>query len=95
MILEERYENITAFLTATFESFVLHERQPSKIRIEVPSELKDGKGTLKLGAMFKAVEDQKTALHIESYSMAQTSLEQIFNFFAQQQEEETGVTGNF
>lgn len=95
MILEERYENITAFLTATFESFVLHERQPSKIRIEVPSELKDGKGTLKLGAMFKAVEDQKTALHIESYSMAQTSLEQIFNFFAQQQEEETGATGNF
>jgi len=95
MILESRYGDITTFLEQTFESFVLHERQPSKIRIEVPSELKDGKGVLKLGAMFKAVEEKKAALHIESYSMAQTSLEQIFNFFAQQQEEETGATGAF
>lgn len=94
MILEQRYEAITDFLNETFTSFILHERQPSKIRIEVPSELPDGKGSLKLSTMFKAVEEKKAALHIESYSMAQTSLEQIFNFFAQQQEEETGATGS-
>lgn len=29
-------------------------------------------------------------LNIQDYAIAQTSLEQIFNFFAAQQEEETG-----
>merc|ERR1711871_1199648 len=93
MILEQRYEGITAFLQETFSTFILHERQPSKIRIETPSEQADGSGAMKLSTMFKAIEAKKVKLHIESYSMAQTSLEQIFNYFAQQQEEETGATG--
>jgi len=93
MILEQRYEGITAFLQETFSTFILHERQPSKIRIETPSEQADGSGAMKLSTMFKAIEAKKVELHIESYSMAQTSLEQIFNYFAQQQEEETGATG--
>ncbi len=93
MILETHFDAISSFLTENFTSYIMHERQPSKLRIEIPSELPNNGGKLKLSSMFKAVESKKTELHIESYSMAQTSLEQIFNFFAQQQEEEQGSSG--
>ena len=43
--------------------------------------------------MFAAVEAKKTELKIQEYSIAQTSLEQIFNQFAAQQEEEKGPAG--
>jgi hypothetical protein len=35
------------------------------------------------------MENMKSSLRIQEYSIAQTSLEQIFNQFASQQEEET------
>ena len=41
-------------------------------------------------AMFGSVEANKTRLSIQEYSIAQTSLEQIFNQFAAQQDEERG-----
>jgi ATP-binding cassette, subfamily A (ABC1), member 3 len=41
-------------------------------------------------AMFGSVEANKTRLNIQEYSIAQTSLEQIFNQFAAQQDEERG-----
>lgn len=41
-------------------------------------------------AMFGLIEGSKTQLRIQEYSIAQTSLEQIFNQFAAQQEEEKG-----
>jgi ATP-binding cassette, subfamily A (ABC1), member 3 len=41
-------------------------------------------------AMFGSVEANKTRLSIQEYSIAQTSLEQIFNQFAAQQDEEKG-----
>ena len=41
-------------------------------------------------AMFGLVEGSKEGLKIQEYSIAQTSLEQIFNQFAAQQEEEKG-----
>jgi ATP-binding cassette, subfamily A (ABC1), member 3 len=40
--------------------------------------------------MFGLVEANKSLLKIQEYSIAQTSLEQIFNQFAAQQEEERG-----
>jgi hypothetical protein len=40
--------------------------------------------------MFGSIEAKKDALRIHEYSVSQTSLEQIFNFFAGQQLEETG-----
>lgn len=41
--------------------------------------------------MFGVVEGSKSELRIQEYSIAQTSLEQIFNQFAAQQEEEKGA----
>ena len=41
--------------------------------------------------MFSLIEGNKERLSIQDYSIAQTSLEQIFNQFAAQQEEEKGL----
>jgi hypothetical protein len=90
MILERQFDNIIAFLTSTFGSFILRERQSTKIRTEVGATNADG-SKRKLSTMFSAVERCRKDLFIQDYSVSQTSLEQIFNFFAAQQEEETGV----
>ena len=47
-------------------------------------------GYLPLPKLFGAIEKHRGAVGIASYSLSQTSLEQIFNQFAAQQEEETG-----
>ena len=90
IILEEAYDILCAFLDTEFPGYILRERQTSKVRVEVPSRLASG-GTRKLSEMFGAIESQKDRLRISEYSVSQTSLEQIFNFFAAQQEEEKGV----
>jgi ATP-binding cassette subfamily A (ABC1) protein 3 len=41
----------------------------------------------KLPDMFREIEEAKDLLDIEEYSLAQASLEQIFNSFAKSQEE--------
>lgn len=88
-ILEERYSLIAAFFASTFGSFTLVERQQSKVILKIPSILPDG-APRKFSATFGALEAQKLQLKIENYSIAQTSLEQIFNGMASQQEEEQG-----
>lgn len=45
--------------------------------------------TLKWSSMFGLMETAKKTLHIEDYSISQTSLEQVFLSFAQFQREET------
>ena len=91
-LLEESYDALTDFLNQQFPGYVLREKQPSKVRIEVPVLAANG-DKRKLSAMFGAVERVKEQLRIQEYSISQTSLEQIFNFFASQQEEETGAVG--
>jgi len=90
-ILEVSYEAICEFLTRSFGSYVLRERQTAKIRVEISAYNQDGDNTRrKLSQLFAAIESEKEVLSIQEYSIAQTSLEQIFNQFASQQEEETG-----
>jgi len=43
-----------------------------------------------LSMLFGLFEANRVALFVEEYSVSQTSLEQIFNRFASQQEEKTG-----
>jgi hypothetical protein len=52
------------------------------------SENNDTSSAITLGRVFDALEKNKSALHIQEYCLSQTSLEQIFNFFAAQQDEE-------
>jgi len=83
--LEQRSMELERFVRSTFEGAVLRERQSSKARFEYPPQ------KLSLGNMFGVLEDNRASLGIEEYSLSQTTLEQIFNFFASQQEEETGA----
>jgi ATP-binding cassette, subfamily A (ABC1), member 3 len=82
--LERRLDAVLAFVEKRYPGSELRERQGTKLRFEVPS-----KGH-SLAGLFGAIEDVRGELFIEDYSVSQTSLEQIFNGFAQQQEEETG-----
>jgi len=45
--------------------------------------------SMPIGEAFKLMQVHKTQLNVQEYSLSQTTLEQIFNQFAAQQEEET------
>ena len=89
MILEEQYDKVTQFLSQYFGSYHVRERQTTKIRVEI-GEVNVDNSKRMLSKVFAAVEAHRSDLNIQDYSVSQTSLEQIFNFFAAQQEEETG-----
>ncbi len=78
-----RYIDFMDFLEETFNSVELLERHGNLVTLRV-----DTKG-MKLSEIFKFMEKVKEKCSIEEYSIAQMTLEQIFNFFASQQEEET------
>lgn len=90
-ILETYFDSLCEFLTATFGGFVLRERQGSKVRVEISAfDVLNSTGRRKLSTIFGSIEARKQELNIQEYSVSQTSLEQIFNFFAAQQAEERG-----
>jgi len=89
MILEKQFDGICKFLNDSFTKYVFRERQTGKIRVEINSLYDDGSNR-KLSSIFASIEEKRSVLMIQDYSVSQTSLEQIFNFFAAQQEEETG-----
>ncbi|KAG2506212.1 hypothetical protein JM18_009330, partial [Phytophthora kernoviae] len=69
------------------EQVLVMERQNDFCRFKVRSSTEE----VKLSKMFALIEEVKTKIHIREYSVSQTTLEQIFNSFASQQEEEQGV----
>ncbi|RLN48411.1 hypothetical protein BBJ29_009845 [Phytophthora kernoviae] len=69
------------------EQVLVMERQNDFCRFKVRSSTEE----VKLSKMFALIEDVKTKIHIREYSVSQTTLEQIFNSFASQQEEEQGI----
>ncbi|KAE8985099.1 ATP-binding cassette sub-family A member 2 [Phytophthora rubi] len=83
---ETRFNELKEFLQQAFGAgdVVVLERQSDFCRFKV-------RGDVKLSRMFALVEDIKSTMHIREYSVSQTTLEQIFNSFASQQEEEQGV----
>jgi len=82
--LEKRSLEAESFIFSSFEAAVLRERQGTKMRFEYPPQ------KMSIGEMFAVLEEKREMLKIKEYSLSQTTLEQIFNFFAGQQEEETG-----
>jgi len=84
LCLENRALRAETFVNNNFKGTILRERQSGKARFEFPAQ------DMALGQMFGLLEDNREALYIQEYSLSQTTLEQIFNFFASQQEEETG-----
>ncbi|KUF93746.1 Sulfatase protein [Phytophthora nicotianae] len=86
---ETRFDDLNDYLVRAFgaSQVVVMERQNDFARFKVRS----SNNEVKLSKMFALVEDVKAKMHIREYSVSQTTLEQIFNSFASQQEEEQGA----
>ncbi|RHY02314.1 hypothetical protein DYB25_008542 [Aphanomyces astaci] len=85
---ESRFHDLQAFLTSTFVKVTLLERQNEHSRFKLHE---NGTTPLRLSTVFAKMEQHKAALFMTEYSVSQTTLEQIFNSFAKQQDEETIV----
>ena len=92
---EDAFDGTCGVFQNAFGEFKVREQQISKVRYDIFSTTPDGIPR-KMSSMFALMEEQKAALHIQEYSISQTSLEQIFNQFASTQEEEDGrpLAGN-
>ncbi|GMF37445.1 unnamed protein product [Phytophthora fragariaefolia] len=86
---ETRFDDLNGYLLRAFGAGQVQvmERQNDFARFKVRSRNNE----VKLSKMFALIEDVKIKMHIREYSVSQTTLEQIFNSFASQQEEEQGV----
>ncbi|KAK1930150.1 ABC transporter A family member 1 [Phytophthora citrophthora] len=86
---ETRFDTLNDYLLNAFGSggVLVMERQNDFCRFKV----RGSNNEVKLSKMFALVENVKVDMHIREYSVSQTTLEQIFNSFASQQEEEKGV----
>jgi ABC-type multidrug transport system ATPase subunit len=83
---EDLAANITAYITgAAFPGATLEERHGPQLRFKLPPQAES------LSVVFAKLESQRAVLCIRSYSLGGTTLEQIFNYFAAQQEEERSV----
>jgi len=81
----ERRSTIAEFLRTSFANVEVTEEQDTSLRFSI------GKSEhTRLGKLFGSIEQNKRELKIAEYAVSQTTLEQIFNGFASQQEEELG-----
>ncbi len=88
MYFEKHFDSTCAFFNAQFGDFTVRERQITKVRFEIRAN--DPSGNIrKLSSLFDMFERKRSELFVQEYSIAQTSLEQIFNQFASLQLEET------
>ncbi|CAI5718847.1 unnamed protein product [Peronospora effusa] len=90
---ETRFDALFNFLSDFFRqgSVTVMERQNDFCRFK----LRGSDDELRLSKVFAMVEDMKEEMYIREYSVSQTSLEQIFNYFASQQAEEKGMARGF
>lgn len=103
---ESRFESISEFLVRSFGSAELLDRKNDSCWFKIHSqslvgtfELKPDSRSpashcpqLKLSSVFELVENAKTSLAIREYSVSQTTLEQIFNSFASQQDADIPIS---
>ncbi|GAB9467021.1 hypothetical protein Gpo141_00004381 [Globisporangium polare] len=103
---EKNFESISEFLVRSFGSAELLDRKNDscwfKIHSQTPAstfELKPDNRSpasqhpqLKLSSVFELVENAKASLAIREYSVSQTTLEQIFNSFASQQDADIPIS---
>ncbi|EGZ26599.1 hypothetical protein PHYSODRAFT_472809, partial [Phytophthora sojae] len=86
-------ENLSTSLRQSFGAVELLERQHDScwFRILHQSTGDSHNSALRLSNVFEVVENAKTRLSIREYSVSQTTLEQIFNAFASQQDADEPV----
>eukprot|EP00743_Colponemidia_sp_Colp-15_P004647 GILK01005008.1.p1 GENE.GILK01005008.1~~GILK01005008.1.p1 ORF type:complete len:2608 (-),score=498.63 GILK01005008.1:139-7962(-) len=81
-IIEDFAQNVEAFVLQNFAGAVCLEHHASFSRFRLPQT------NFNLAQVFGILNSHKDALFVSEYSLSQTTLEQIFNSFAAQQEEE-------
>jgi len=86
-LMEDRADALKAFCNKHFTGTAVLERQDRSIRFSLPP-------NLRLSVIFRQLEGEREVLQLEEYGISQMSLEQIFNNFAAQQDEETGPVRN-
>ncbi|RLN06400.1 hypothetical protein BBJ28_00020925 [Nothophytophthora sp. Chile5] len=95
-ITETQFDNVSSFLEKNFGAVELLERKHDSCWFKIHGQSGHGAAfggsgaqadsTLRLSNVFDLVENAKTQLAIREYSVSQTTLEQIFNSFASQQD---------
>eukprot|EP01138_Halocafeteria_seosinensis_P007062 gb/GECG01007221.1/.p1 GENE.gb/GECG01007221.1/~~gb/GECG01007221.1/.p1 ORF type:complete len:1912 (+),score=224.19 gb/GECG01007221.1/:1-5736(+) len=81
---EQQIKSVLNFVYANFENSELIERQGTLLSFKIPPQ------NMRLSRMFDLLESARSTQNIREYALSQTSLEQVFNYFAAQQEEERG-----
>jgi len=88
---KEAVENVQTWVQGTFAKAELVEIHGERLKYKIGR-------SISIGVVFEEIERNKQVLKIEEYSCAEFSLEQIFIYFAKQQEEEQaaveGVAGS-
>ncbi|OWZ12574.1 ABC transporter [Phytophthora megakarya] len=88
---ETHSETLQKFIQDKFPGSVLTEQQGEHFRFQVPKHRPDSVEVLRPAEIFRALEQTRTSLNVDEYSVSETALEHIFNNMAAQQEEEKGV----
>merc|ERR1719183_2242789 len=81
LLVEAKLQKLSSFLEKKLgaDAFTLQTQLGTKLSFRVG-------GAMALASLFDTFESNKSALEVEHYSLCQTSLEQIFNQFAMQQQ---------
>jgi len=87
LMLEDIRNNFFAFIKETYGDFTMQEEQHATVRIEIANTNND-KTKRSVGDIFETLHKKKGELCLTNFSLNETTLEQIFNQFASQQEEE-------
>ncbi|POM63114.1 ABC transporters ABCA family [Phytophthora palmivora] len=88
---ETHGEALQTFLQVKFPGSVLAEQQGEHFRFQVPKHRPESDAVLRPAEIFRALEQTRTNLNVDEYSLSETALEHIFNNMAAQQDEEKGV----
>ncbi|ETP35909.1 hypothetical protein F442_16025 [Phytophthora nicotianae P10297] len=88
---ETHGERLQSFFQTTFPGSTLAEQQGEHFRFQVPKHRPDSDAVLRPAEIFRALEQTRTDLNVDEYSVSETALEHIFNNMAAQQDEEKGV----
>ena len=81
ILLNEKTKRINQWMEAKFGGCEVIENFQTFIRFKVKAEMSVGK-------MFEALESEKEKIGVESYSIKQATVEQIFNRFAEDGDQE-------
>jgi ATP-binding cassette, subfamily A (ABC1), member 3 len=84
---EDVVEGVVEYMSIEFIGSKIIERQGLQLKMSIPPQKKGD--SLALASMFERLEQARISKGVATYTLGQTTLEQVFNQFAATQEEET------